>query len=908
MDFQNYDDDDYTSYANKGIKAGARGIGKAGKFGIRTAGKLGKRAAKRVRKRTKKGAAAAGKILGKLVSLKVVVITIVAAMIIFLVIMMVYMGSFFTYGETDGERGNYVEANNTKNESKKGVSGGGSSDSGNKTYNTETNADGSLTLSTSNSACLAYYTLLSREKSAWQEVTDENGETVLIQNSDDMAVKDALGNDENYYINPNLLYAMNKYLYDNDYVYPEAFLKPVAYEKKDGSYSLLSLTDDDGNVTVTSDIYREDGKKAKGTEKSVSDYGLGTVFVYKQQNKNTVLKGTYVKEDYYDSVSGTVKQRTVNEPFEISIKTQSENIIDTAITFCGVVSFEYADDVSLDKGVSEGESTSESDNVTKILYKTERITLYTAKKKNTTKTFTSKKEIDNFVKKNKGYKIVKKSDGTYKTTTKSYNLYKYRSADSGIYVKFVKLQSADIKDENNTYLYDYLQNFSTYKPVITRSYDTFKDFSGGGSVGEFSTAVIKGSVGSGSNTFEKLYNGSKKEVIEEIWDGLINYGFSEEQAAAIIGNMCLESGFDATVTNGIGAYGLCQWLGTRKKQLFVFAKNYNGENTPSVRSEIQFTAIEALGGGKWATNQWSGSEAAQKTFFSSGDIETLAKAWDTGFERSGGAGVSARQKYAKSAYALLSGREVKEDKDIIVEENSAAGSSTAVKSLSEEDQTEFNEFYHSVDNIYDGSYMINSYYNPLTREKAELVIKTANSYINGTSLTQESLTIENQMWSKNYISDLTKSQIDNDSDEVKIFVSTDSEYLVPVVGYTVTSEYGRRSSPTAGASSNHMGIDLACAYGIPVMAAKDGTVVFAGYGGSGGYYVIIDHGTDDNGNNIRTMYLHNSRLVVKAGDKVKQGQKIAEAGSTGISTGTHCHLSVFENGIYVNPRKYFNIN
>ena len=72
--------------------------------------------------------------------------------------------------------------------------------------------------------------------------------------------------------------------------------------------------------------------------------------------------------------------------------------------------------------------------------------------------------------------------------------------------------------------------------------------------------------------------------------------------------------------------------------------------------------------------------------------------------------------------------------------------------------------------------------------------------------------------------------------------------------------------------------------------------------------MIIDHGKDSSGNTIWTMYCHNSRLCVKVGDKVKQGQKIAEAGSTGVSTGVHCHLSVFKNGEYDNPHKYFDFS
>ena len=95
------------------------------------------------------------------------------------------------------------------------------------------------------------------------------------------------------------------------------------------------------------------------------------------------------------------------------------------------------------------------------------------------------------------------------------------------------------------------------------------------------------------------------------------------------------------------------------------------------------------------------------------------------------------------------------------------------------------------------------------------------------------------------------------------------------------------------------GIDIGCSYGVPIAAADAGVVTVAEWGESGGNYVMIDHG-----NGFVTMYLHNSSLAVSVGDVVSQGQTIAYAGSTGYSTGTHCHFSVFLNGSYVNPLDY----
>ena len=110
----------------------------------------------------------------------------------------------------------------------------------------------------------------------------------------------------------------------------------------------------------------------------------------------------------------------------------------------------------------------------------------------------------------------------------------------------------------------------------------------------------------------------------------------------------------------------------------------------------------------------------------------------------------------------------------------------------------------------------------------------------------------------------------------------------------VTSDYGPRTSPTNGASSNHKGIDIGAAYGADIVAADGGTVLVATYSSSGGNYVIIDHG-----GGLCTVYMHASSLTVSAGQTVSKGQVIAKVGSTGISTGNHLHFGVTLNGVYV---------
>lgn len=118
-------------------------------------------------------------------------------------------------------------------------------------------------------------------------------------------------------------------------------------------------------------------------------------------------------------------------------------------------------------------------------------------------------------------------------------------------------------------------------------------------------------------------------------------------------------------------------------------------------------------------------------------------------------------------------------------------------------------------------------------------------------------------------------------------------------GGRISSGFGPRKSPTAGASSYHKGLDIAIASGTPVLASGSGKVVTATYSSSAGNYVMISHG-----NRLYTVYMHCSRLAVKVGERVSKGQVIAYVGSTGISTGAHLHFGVSKNGNYVNPLNY----
>ena len=127
-------------------------------------------------------------------------------------------------------------------------------------------------------------------------------------------------------------------------------------------------------------------------------------------------------------------------------------------------------------------------------------------------------------------------------------------------------------------------------------------------------------------------------------------------------------------------------------------------------------------------------------------------------------------------------------------------------------------------------------------------------------------------------------------------------WIIPINYTAFTSPFGERDAPVAGASTYHLGVDLAAPEGTPIYAARSGTVVTASYNGSSGYYVQIDHG-----DGYRSIYMHMTHFIVSGGQYVSQGQVIGYCGSTGVSSGPHLHFGISQNGVYVNPANYIPI-
>ncbi len=141
-------------------------------------------------------------------------------------------------------------------------------------------------------------------------------------------------------------------------------------------------------------------------------------------------------------------------------------------------------------------------------------------------------------------------------------------------------------------------------------------------------------------------------------------------------------------------------------------------------------------------------------------------------------------------------------------------------------------------------------------------------------------------------------------EEIQSFFNDQSSLLAakpsgwPVKGW-VTSGFGRRLSPFTGRRKMHHGYDIAARTGTAVRATANGVVSKVASLSDYGKIVVLDHGYG-----YQTYYAHNSKILVKVGQRVQRGEKISAVGNTGRSTGSHLHYEVRLNGVPVNPKRY----
>lgn len=172
-----------------------------------------------------------------------------------------------------------------------------------------------------------------------------------------------------------------------------------------------------------------------------------------------------------------------------------------------------------------------------------------------------------------------------------------------------------------------------------------------------------------------------------------------------------------------------------------------------------------------------------------------------------------------------------------------------------------------------------------------------NSLSDNNQLNTNTLQAENETMS-NGIGGNEATEV-NETDQDVSYIKNNASFIKPVSG-TVTSGFGTRT-PTDIVTANHSGVDIGANIGSDIVAAMEGTVTLISSDGDYGNHIEISNGE------IMTLYAHCSKIVVNQGDHIVQGQKIAEVGSTGRSTGPHLHFEIRKSNKAVNPQEILDL-
>ncbi|MBR3134283.1 MAG: peptidoglycan DD-metalloendopeptidase family protein [Clostridia bacterium] len=228
----------------------------------------------------------------------------------------------------------------------------------------------------------------------------------------------------------------------------------------------------------------------------------------------------------------------------------------------------------------------------------------------------------------------------------------------------------------------------------------------------------------------------------------------------------------------------------------------------------------------------------------------------------------------------------------------------------------------SLDQLNEQKQKIEKLANELNEKKVKMKLTKNNAETQSVILANTKTILENEKASLDDSEQHLLSQIDSykkQQDEINNLISasiSSSTYELFYSGgemvwptYTsayITSPFGSRLHPIQGIVKNHAGIDIGASMGSPVYAATDGVIIYYSWMGGYGNTVMIDHGTNDEGIKIVTLYGHGSAFIPElgVGSQVTKGQEIMKVGSTGNSTGPHVHFEVRENGVAVDPKKY----
>lgn len=735
---------------------------------------------------------------------------------------------------------------------------------------------------------------------------DGNDNTTLIGPDDENAIQDYYNSTDIFRLNPNLLYSLDTYLFEGKVKYPEQFIKPVHYNSD--TLTLEPIVSEDGEVLAMSDeIDLETGEKTGEKIKSVRDYGLASVVKFNQTEdwkKTSSIKWTYHKMDVWDDeLKKVVTIEIEPETHEYILPGYPEdiNLVEKVISFAGEVQYNYEYRESMKEGIKPGESKDEKALVEKYLYKVHEET------------------ICEWVMDENGEQVTDQYGMPVKTCkTETYNLYKYKTSNSGAYEK-LPVQTGTISTEKGLkYFYDYVDSFEAYVPSTALSEFSFSERIDYSSVAFDEESLI-------GETYslpigEALNDKSKKKKFDraKAYFPLVqkySYEFGINDPYILLAMMTQESGGVANINgNGLmqitsSSYTVSQTAVNRngEKVTVSVTKPERKDPAKSIRYAAAYlkrlmdkydgNALKAIqaynfGEGTMARIErnrpaaWA-DEYAWMAYREEARLEqapnTLSASYEYIAQRPSGYSTTiwGDSCYLEHVLQYYAGHNLEKAEMSTVWNRATGGISTSNMFVnSEEEPEEWFEFSQDVND-----------------EAAEFILTQTKTFDEKKYYSDIESFEEVNFWEAGFMQSMGSIGIDLDS--LTQLTGYYDGYAPPVIlgrDIWVTSPFGMRFHPIWKENRLHKGVDVRGPIGTPIYAVAEGTIEVAKFVGGYGNYIKLNHG-----DGTHSRYAHLNGFAVSEGAQVVKGQLIGYMGSTGDSTGSHLHFEFHVNGAPIDP-------
>lgn len=848
---------------NVGEDLANEAMGKAGELGKKAGKAVGRKVGKAVGKLAKKALKEGGKLALKL--LAKVLVAIAPYIGVVLIVLLVIFAGYYVLFETRGTEQKYSLEN---------------------TNNLELTEDGYFSakdLGSENKAILQFYQYFS--KNSYYQILDSGKKAELPKPE----IKDYYNKEELFKLSSNMLFSLDEYMYQNKFRYPEQFVKPINFDAD--TLKLKDLVDKNGAVVVESFKYDKDGKKTTEKQKTVSDFGLGSIFKYETKKRTLTIEGNYVGQDVWDNSSkSVVRKATAPQPFKDTMVGYPQDmfIMTKAITFSGEYEYEYTDQSIDFAPLSEsiGEKNTDSNKIWYADYEE-------------TKEVCSTSTVG---------KISTTTCHTVHVAT--HHLYKYR--EGSVFETMPRPTSEKTNIVGVKYLRDYLYNFRTFMPEsVMNSFElTESDFNS--RVGEFISSNL--SVGSGVNSakYRKAY-----QYISIVQKYATQFGVDPN---LIIAKMTQESGGDPNINDD----GLMQITGSGQRSVsakdvsgvmqqfsvqntadrkdpeksihwavMYFAdkkETYEGDDLKALQSyNFDIGIIKQRHPEAWDSLEWMNYREEVRLHYGGSTSRSVSYDCAPQLEKTTGSVYGdvcyiehVMQFYAGGNYGGLEGH----DQQSSGQQFTDGVKNFFIKVLNlKEADAEPHKLYEHHAGAMEVDWILN-----MTTALQSKTLFSANKNPDTVS-----------MWEREF-SALSSSSLTYE-DFSKLTPGLDG-YTPPVniPNPIISAKFGMRVHPISGEYKPHNGVDVAIPSGTPLYAITDGKVEIAvndqgSSTTSWGNYVKIKH-TDG----TSALYGHMSTVMVTVGQTVKSGQVIGKSGNSGSSTGAHLHFEFYDaTGKVVDP-------